>query len=326
LTKPGTLIIVPPHFQEEMANRTQGCRSMRQGRALFWGLLTALVVGCATDAPSRPSTWFERFRSAGGPTGPDVVQIDMALVERPLGDPALNEDLWSHADEQTVALERKAVLEDNGFRVGQMGGLAPSALQNLLTSDQSCINPRRLSMHAGNPTTVVLGPQTSLCRFRMEQDGRASVISLEQAECTLKVEPILTKDGHIRLLCTPQIRHGESNRSLWAASDHSGWVLRTDRPTETYSSLTWEVTLAPNQYVLVGARADRPETLGYQCFFRQDETTPVQRLLVMRACPVSADTAGDNGLDWPAEKTARKRATPLALQAAGWTTARGSGQ
>jgi hypothetical protein len=42
------------------------------------------------------------------------------------------------------------------------------------------------------------------------------------------------------------------------------------------------VSLEPNEYVVVGARSDRPGTLGHQAFVRRDEATPVQRLLVIR--------------------------------------------
>jgi hypothetical protein len=86
--------------------------------------------------------------------------------------------------------------------------------------------------------------------------------------------------------------------------------------------LGWDVTVAPNEYVVLGARSDRPATLGHASFVRGGEAVPVQRLLVIRT------TRPDKGLEptataeAPAELSLRSKAPPLALQAS-WTVARG---
>jgi hypothetical protein len=295
---------------------------MRRGGALFLGLLATLLAGCATAKQVVSTSWMERLHPFRGPTGADVIQMDVALLVRPVGDPYINKELWTYADEQTVPLERKAVLEENGFRVCQVGGLTPAGLQTLLTSEKSCVNPRRLFVRAGNPTQLALGPTMAQCRFRIRQDGPPVAVSRDQAECLLQVVPSPTNDGRTHLQITPQIRHGETGTTLVAAKDGSGWIMQTERPTETLSTLSWEVTLAANEYLVVGARNDRPEALGYQCFFRRDETIPVQRLLVIRAWRASGPAP--DGLTDPAEKAA-SRPLPLALQAA-WTTVRGTAQ
>src|SRR5436305_7184312 len=94
--------------------------------SLLLGLLAVPLLGCAADGPVRSTSWLERLRPFHGPVGPDVVQMDVALLERPVGDPALNQGLWALADEQVIALEQKGVLEDNGFRVAQVGGITPA--------------------------------------------------------------------------------------------------------------------------------------------------------------------------------------------------------
>ncbi len=296
---------------------------MPRWRTLILGLLTGLLVGCATGKPAFTTSWLDSWRPFHGPTGSDVVQMDVAFLERPVGDPIINKELWILADEQAIPLERKAELEENGFRVGQLGGIKPAALQNLLTSERSCINPRRLSLHAGNPTSLVLGAQIPLCRFQIKQVGQPTAVSLEQAECSLNVVPSLTNDGCVRLQFTPQVRHGETTHSPWAVDDRSGWILHNDKAAETYSALTWEITLSPNHYVIVGARAERPETLGYQCFLRRNEPVPVQRLLVIRAYRARTEPALDPSLESPEEDSSVNRTPPLALQAT-WTKARGS--
>lgn len=296
---------------------------MRRWQALFLGLLTGLLVGCAHDRPVPSMAWLDRWRPFHGPAAADVIQVEVSLVERPPGDSFINQELWTLADEQIVPLERKAVLEENGFHVGQLGGNTPAGLLTLLTSEKSNVNPRRLFVRAGQPTRVVLGPTAPSFFFRMPPDSESATVSLEKAQCAFQMVASLTDDGRTRLQFTPQIRHGDKTLAPQAAEDGSGFILREEWPTQSYGSLSWEVTLAANQYVVVGARLDRTQTLGHQCFVRRDEALPVQRLLVIRtwrmAAPPSAETLADSS----DEETPPNQTPPLALQAA-WTKARGS--
>lgn len=296
---------------------------MRQRRALLLGLLTGLLVGCATSEPARSTSWLSRLRPFQGPVGADVIQMDVALLERPVQDPYINQELWTHGDEQAVALERLAKLEDNGLRVCQLSGITPARLQALLTSARSCANPHRLHLRAGKPVTLSLGPPAAQCGFQMHQDDQPIDIALEQAEYLVKIVPSLTSEGKTRLQFTPQIRHGEAVPEPVPAPDRSGFVLQFQRPIETFAALTWEVTLAPNEYVVVGGQADQPQTLGYQCFVRRDEPVPVQRLLVIRTSRQAPGVTPDASFLSGEEEPSPSKTPALALQAA-WTTARGS--
>lgn len=284
---------------------------MRPRGVVIIGLLTTVLAGCASADPVHPSTWLDRLRTFQGPTGPDVVQMDVALLERPVGDGYINQELWELADEQVVAPERRAVFEDNGLRVGQIGGLTPAALQALLTSGRSCVNPRRIRLHSGSSTTLVLGPRLAQCRFDLIHQGETTPVSLDQAQMVVTVVPALTPDGKVRLQFTPVIHHGEPALVPRPAADRSGWVLQECRPTERYDQLAWEVTLAPNEYVVIGTGFDRQETFGHQAFVRPDEVPPVQRLMVLRTTRGPGDLGEQIG-----EETISGKALPLAIQAA----------
>jgi hypothetical protein len=297
---------------------------MRQGAALLLGLIASVMLGCVSSQPAPRGSWLDRLLHPAGPTGPDVVQMDLALIERPVGDAYLNHDLWVSADEQVVALDNKALLEDNGFRIGQIGGITPVGLQTLLTSERSCANPRRIRTQAGRPSKLVLGPELAECRFRIERDGELVPVTLEKAQCTLEVVPSLTADGRTRLRFVPQIFHGETTLLPRPTTDLSGWILKEERPTERYAALAWEVTLAPNEYVLIGGRYDRPETLGQQCFLRADEPTPVQRLLVIRTSRPGKELEGSSPP--PGSDDGAVPALPPIASRAAMTTARGSGR
>jgi hypothetical protein len=285
-----------------------------------------LLAGCIASKPAESESWLKRFQTLQGPTGPDVVQMDVALIERQVGDAYLNRDLWQVVDEQTLGPECKAALDDNGFRVGQVGGIPPAGLQAFLTSASSCANPRRIKLHAGNPTTLMVGSLRPACRFQIMQAGSEPVpVTLEQAQCTLVVLPTLTRDGHIRLHFDPQILHGETMLLPYPVPESSRWVLQEQRPTERYPALGFEITVAPNEYVVVGGMLDKPETLGHQYFVCADGTRPGQQLLVIRAGRGAGEALPDPLADGSEGETAPSAAVvPLALQATLPSAARAS--
>ena len=113
------------------------------------GLVLALAGGCLGPQPAQPTGWLDRLKQLGGPQGADLVVMDVAVLERPAGDRYLNGPLWSTIDEQAVDLERRAVLDDNGLRVGRFGGMLPAGLQSLLTTDRGDADRHRVWKHAG---------------------------------------------------------------------------------------------------------------------------------------------------------------------------------
>src|SRR5438445_5239054 len=108
--------------------------------ALVLLLVCGLAAGCTEPQTARSTSWLERLRAPAA--GTDIIRLDVAVLERRLGDPFLDKELWGYTDAQTVPLDQKAVLDDNGFRVGQIVGMPPGKLLARLNSERSCINPR----------------------------------------------------------------------------------------------------------------------------------------------------------------------------------------
>ncbi len=296
---------------------------MRLRGTLLLGLLVGLLGGCISEQPLRSTSWIERLRGTSGPTGPDVVQMEVDLIERPMNDPYLNYGLWKLADEQMVDLDRKAVLQDNGFQVGLISGLMPPPLLDLLRSERSCANPRLILFHAGDPKNVVLGPTLPSCSFQLTLNGQSEEVHLDQALCALVVTATLVENGRVRLSFVPQVKHGQSLMAYRSAPNGQDFVMQEERPTENYAPLAWEVTTSPNEYIIIGGRMDSPESLGHACFIRPGETRGVQRVLALRVGravrgfnPNSAETDAAAGTEF-------EKSPSLALQAS-MTSARGS--
>jgi hypothetical protein len=291
---------------------------MRQRQAVLLAVLTGALGGCLPARTEPAPAGYDVRRAFPGPTGEDVVQIDVAQVERLPGDRFINHELWELADEQGVSLERKPVLEANGFRVCQLGGVPPAGLQALLTSVRSCPDPHHLQLRAGTAAPVLLGAPWRRCRFELHQEGREVPVDLEEAQCLLEVVPRLGEDGRTVLTFTPHVRHGREQVAPRPQQDAAGslrWGWDARQPDEAYPWLEWELTVSPNEYVVVGTVLDRPGTLGHRCFLHEEGRRRVQRLLVIRTAPGSAPAG-------PRDESSN-RAPPLALQAS-WTSARGS--
>jgi len=289
---------------------------MRQSLAVVLALTAASLNGCVAPPPDGPVGRYEAKVPFHGLSGDDVVQLDVFVVERPAADRCLNREVWELADEE-VLKDKKSLLEENGLRACVLGDSPPDGLRALLRSERSCANPRRLRLHAGRPTQIVLGPAASDLAFQLRQDGRTADVSLDQAQCLLQVTTRLTGDGRMNLQFAPQVRHGEPV-SLPRPMREGGslhWGVQTEQPTETYPGLGWEMTVPPNTYIAVGTLLDRPDTLGQRAFLSA-EAPRTQRLLVLRPGRALADGG-------PTDE-ANGRQPPLALQA-GWTAARGAG-
>jgi hypothetical protein len=292
----------------------------RRGVALL-GLGVLLLGGCLTGHAVPSASWLPRAGPVAGADVPDVVQLDVFLVEGDLADRFLDREVWSLADDQVIPLEQKGLLDQNGFRVGQVGGVAPAALQAVLGSKRTCPDPRRILQPAGQPARLSAGPALDRAAFRVFLDDRAAPVELEQADCALVAVPSPAGDGRTRLHFTPEVRHGRAAVVPGPTLDRTAWMVHTEQPTEAYPALGWELTLGPQEYVVVGGRVDRPDTLGYRSFIRPQEDPPRQRLLVLR----TARPAPRAGPDAPAaeDPSARRLSPPLALQAA-WSAARGA--
>jgi hypothetical protein len=259
-------------------------------------LVCALVAGCLSTRSDVNVSNYEQ--GEGTPASGDAVGIDLyvAVAERPVGDRYLNRGLWEFADEQTPFehdLDRKSQIDQNGFRVGLLGGTPDGPFQNLL-SGRNCPDPRCVRILAGNPTSIQVGGVWSSCSFQLVRKGREEPVELQQAECRLQVLPHLDGENKVRLEITPMVRHGDQQKMPRAVQDPDGsrrWDVQVRRPEEVYGWMSWTLSLAPGDYAIIGGHMDRPESLGRRMFLFTQAEAPVQRVVVLRAMRSGGPTA-----------------------------------
>jgi hypothetical protein len=291
---------------------------MRHVQAVVLAMVVAVTGGCLTDKNSRDHSLAQVQSEPANASGTgDIFYFDVALVEQPRGDRFFNRDLWSLGDEQGVNLELKPLLEENGLRICQIGGLMPPRLHSLIISPRSCPEPRRLRAEQGKPTVIAVGPTRGHAVFQLAGQAGARRFDLDQACCQFEVVPTLEDDQRIRLRFTPRVRHGQARTTPRVETDPDGpmrWAMEAREPVEEFPQLRWECVIATNEFVVVGAQLDRAATIG-PCFFLPDGAqSQKQCMLVLRASHVVLGPPKDEGLT---------RVPPIAMQAA-WSSARGS--
>jgi hypothetical protein len=259
------------------------------------------AVGCLPRYDEL-KTQFGRLRKAGEAGG---VVLHTALLDQPAGEPFLARDIWAAVD-QSLPADRKAILDENGLRAGRLvGATAPPAFHQLLWSEFTCINPRELTLRDRATTIVpVVGPldRTSF-RALKALSGEPVRYDLTQAAGGLAVTAQVDAAGKVKLTCEPQVQHGERKDWLRPTADGVGLAWHGEKPLERFPTLAFDLTLAPDEFLVVGTPAGRDDTLGAM-LFRPDAGHRVrQRVLVVRTSRV-----GDAG-------PGSQKSTALAAQA-----------
>jgi hypothetical protein len=253
---------------------------MRRG-----SLLVILLAGCVSSEPSRPGVNWQSMKVDADP-GPDRVLFDIALVQRPLGDSFLTDELWQAADEMIVPADQRELLELNGYRVGVLVGSPPEKLVQLLQSDRGRLDRKGRAA----PSGTLLKQDLRECEETIEgfiQSGKnKDAFSLDRPRFGLDLMPALRANDVVRLKITPRIEEGDNAITYRPAPDVSQgslkWSLEMKRPTRVLSDLAVEIDLAPNQVLVIGPRLEREGSLGVHSLTAELDGEPTQRLLVLR--------------------------------------------
>ena len=212
----------------------------------------------------------------------NIVQLYQAFLERPLDDAYLSRELWTSTDQNVVDIERQALLEENGIRIGQMVGGIPAKLLTLLKSERSCVNARIRLVSAGESAIYTLGPVQPKSTFRVQKNGQTEQVALEDAQFCFDIVAGPAPDGRIKLEFIPKVQHRQQAFRIDVSKDFSDWVPPTDKPHRAFPHLSWHVSLAPGEVLVIGPHLDKPGTLGYRSFVQEEGPTPMQRVLILR--------------------------------------------
>jgi hypothetical protein len=281
-------------------------------RALSAGMLLIVLCGCASERPAQSTSLIDRLRGMGGPTGPDAVFIEFAVIERPAGSTAVNRDVWANVDEQILPAETRALMSENALRAGVTGGMLSSDLESMIANPKSAIGRRQRRLYVNNPAVLTLNGPVPQAEYQVRRsfDDQPATVKFEQAKFSISMTPSHASDGRITLRCVPEMEYQDKKSWLPTGAVGPGWLA--NRPGERYDSMAWEVTLTPREFLVIGTHNERSNWLGNQIFGGQQESGKIQRLLIVRTGTLSPDDT-----DWGPSSAGQKKdsVVPIASQA-----------
>src|SRR5262249_45946082 len=99
----------PASRQSLLTSCRQGSQSLMKRALVRFASVCLLVLGagCLTDPPSHAINWIDALGASQTAPAPDLVVMDVALLEAVPGDDFLTSSVWSQVDEQVVAVNHR---------------------------------------------------------------------------------------------------------------------------------------------------------------------------------------------------------------------------
>jgi hypothetical protein len=262
------------------------------------GIFLCLIVsgmGCErfftpSDKPVTPSV----ARSLAPAFPADSLIVESVLIERPLGDPYIDRELW----ESTMPVgspETRALLAENGLRASILVGIFPSQLQTMLGTKADVVDPHLLTFNNRKEAVLPSAGPIKECQYDLLADlaGKPESFTLKDANCGVLVRPQPLEIGKVKLWCEPQLQHGSRLERFRASEDGTRLTVTEEMPTEKYPVLGFEVVLHADECLAIGSISERQNTLGTTLFGVEVEGTPRQRLLLIRSRQVNVSATAN---------------------------------
>jgi hypothetical protein len=280
--------------------------------ALLLVATLGLCSGCmhSREEENKAASWGVRRPPLplSGVEGTDAITMAVSVIEVPLTDSYVGQELWSMVDEQALPLESKANLAANGLRAGLLGGHPPSDFLALLTSEKTSVAPRQVQTRLGQPYSPFPALKHETLRFTLRDGDQSESVEFAKAQCQWEVTCKPGEEKKLSVKVVPVLRHGEMLFEPQSVTDAEGvmsWQLTQRQEQEKYEGLAVEVDLAPSEYLVIGCSNKPVDGLGLSWLTQIDTERPVRRLLVIRVARTG------QALKAPAPDAPK----PLALQA-----------
>ena len=272
---------------------------MRLIQAILLGLCLIGSIGCLNTDPIRYS-FGHKSESPQKAVDDGSITILVAVIERPVGDTILNEDVWKLADEQIRDLDKKSLLMENGFRVGLIEQTPPQSLRDLIQSPRSCSDPRKIRLMPEVATQIKVGNLREACSFQIENGSGCQEFTLSQAIGMFEIEARhCPEEGKVELGFIPIVRHGKPGLDRKPITEPGGimrWNTSVQHKEETFKSIGFSQKLGETDYLIISCWVDKEGTLGQKMFADEEGPIAVQRLMVIRTIQTGEDLSSKNAI------------------------------
>jgi hypothetical protein len=255
----------------------------------------AAVAGCTLNRSALRQTGEDFLGQIGGNAQviePKRCLLTVVMLPRPIHDKAVNEAVWSSADEQAVPSDMRRALESNGLRMGILTGGLPAEVEAAINAPPpNRVDPAEFNQPEGTPALINLAQSLPTLTLLLNRDGRALGKDYQDASGYFRVTPTHDGPAGVTLRFVPEIHHGPIQRR-YDALPNTGGTLNTmqfmpkdGQQEDSLRELAASVTLQPGQVAVVGCNPDRKGSLGAFLFTRAETNSDrlIQKVLFIRA-------------------------------------------
>ncbi|NBR06071.1 MAG: hypothetical protein EBT92_09910 [Planctomycetes bacterium] len=241
------------------------------------------------------------------------IRLDIAMVQIPLVEKSILESIWSLADNNSVGLEKKAILEQNGFRITSFGKNPPPELLRLLGTEKYTPNPRRFYVKIGGASVIPITGIMDSLDTTLSENETIQDINLLAAQAFFKISPVSVSENYYHLKLEPLIKSGKEKLLPKAVKTVSGsleWEMHSFKSERFLDELGCELKVEEGDFLVIGpseSPKDDLKLLGSNFFYTRIGQNIIPRVLVLRCSKKNAplsDTIGEFG-----------KSLPLAIQA-----------
>jgi hypothetical protein len=254
--------------------RRMGSLVALSASALLISATFLTVVGCNPHKDQlRPENLFGRIgRQNGQVIEPRKCMIQVAILNRPLRDPVINDSVWKIADEQAIPPEMRRSLEVNGLRIGQITGDLPPELEAVLEAPPPHkVEPASFLLDDGEQTLISISEPVDQATLLLNRQNHPYGKDFEAVSGFFRVNVSHSGTSGVLLRFTPEIHHGAVQRSyqpLPGATPYAPqqFKISDGQQEETLRDLAATLTLEHGQVAVLGCRPEQEGSLGHFLF------------------------------------------------------------
>lgn len=252
---------------------------MRPTTTTLAALGLATLVGCSLIQPqgAKEAAKGPGGRGKGGPAdqviAPKRCALQVAILARPLKDPALNEALWGGADEQVIPADVRRALEANGLHAAVATGNLPAATRAVLEAPApQKVEPKVIVLPDGNSTLIELKAATPQVTLLLNRNGAVAGKDYQDASASFRLTATHAGgagggEAGVAVRIVPEVRHGPIRRQFDGTQNPGQFeprqfVMKDGQEEETFRDLAVTLTLRPNQVAVIGSLPDRRRSVG----------------------------------------------------------------
>lgn len=247
----------------------------------------------------------------------DSVSLEIAVGQLDHQQQEEVEQLWREIDQQAISFQVRRRLDQNGLLAGVIGSQPPALLNRLLQDkavDTSELEPWQIQfIENGNQKTVPrlilhqriqnglgenhfvpVSDASAQASWVVREGARQTAGTGEQARGFMQLRTYPTGDGGVRLVVTPEIRHGQPKASFGVAE--GSFTYSTEQSSQIFDELKFETLLKPGQTLLLGANRQL-SGLGGFLFGPSEGADYGQRVILIRLVHSQRDDLFESGVD-----------------------------